>query len=240
MFNMASNSELIEEEVRSYIVDIEQRLARGNQDDVSYDYILFRLDWVINLLVRYTSDEQNTERNVFERVITLLREVKDILSRENSVSNAYRVDRIFTGVHGRPRFDIQREHLEFLVEQGFTSHAIANILGVSLRTIERRQHEFGIRLRSAYNQISNENLDGIIENILCDFPETGYKRMTGFLKTRGIIVQQNRIREAMRRVNPVGTMMRALRLHVTHRRSYEVPCPLALWHIDGNHKLIRY
>ena len=189
---------------------------------------------------RYTSDEQNTERNVFERVITLLREVKDILSRENSVSNAYRVDRIFTGVHGRPRFDIQREHLEFLVEQGFTSPAIANILGVSLRTIERRQHEFGIRLRSAYNQISNENLDGIIENILCDFPETGYKRMTGFLKTRGIIVQQNRIREAMRRVNPVGTMMRALRLHVTHRRSYEVPCPLALWHIDGNHKLIRY
>jgi hypothetical protein len=52
---------------------------------------------------RYTSDGQNTERNVFERVnyynITLLREVKDILSRENSVSTAYRVDRIFTGVH---------------------------------------------------------------------------------------------------------------------------------------------
>ena len=63
--------------------------------------------------------------------------------------------------------------------------------------------------------------------------------MTGFLKTRGIIVQQDRIREAMRRVNPEGTMMRALRLHVTHRRSYEVPCLLARWHIDGNHKLIR-
>jgi hypothetical protein len=48
MFNMASNSELIEE-VRNYIVDIEQHLARGNQDDVSYDYILFRLDWVIGM-----------------------------------------------------------------------------------------------------------------------------------------------------------------------------------------------
>ena len=34
-----------------------------------------------------------------ELIITLLREVKDILSRENSVSTAYRVDRIFTGVH---------------------------------------------------------------------------------------------------------------------------------------------
>ena len=237
MFKMTSN---IEEEVRSYIIDIQQRLERGIQDDVSYDYILFRLDWVINLLVRYTSDEQNTEINVFEIVIARLREVKDIISRENSVSTAYHVDRIFTGCHGRPRFDIQREHLEFFVEQGFTSPAIANILGVSLRTVERRLNEFSVRLRSSYSDISNEDLDGVIESILCNFPETGYKRMTGFLKTRGIIVQQDRIREAMRRVNPEGTMMRALRLHVTHRRSYEVPCPLALWHIDGNHKLIRY
>ena len=235
---MASNS--IEEEVRNYIVHIQQRLERGSQDDVSYDYILFRLDWVINLLVRLNSDEQNIERTVFQRVINLLRQVRDILSQENSISATYHVNKIFTGMHGRPTFDIQREHLGFLVEQGFTSRAIANILGVSLRTIERRQHEYGIRLRSVYNQISNEDLDGIIGNILCDFPETGYKRMTRFLKARGIILQQNRIREAMRRVNPEGTMMRALRLHVTHRRSYEVPCPLALWHIDGNHKLIRY
>ena len=107
MFKMTSN---IEEEVRSYIIDIQQRLERGIQDDVSYDYILFRLDWVINLLVRYTSDEQNTEINVFEIVIARLREVKDIIFRDNSVFTAYHVDRIFTGCHGRPRFDIQREH----------------------------------------------------------------------------------------------------------------------------------
>ena len=128
MFKITSNIE----EVRSYIIDIQQHLERGIQDDVSYDYILFRLDWVINLLVRYTSDEQNTEINVFEIVITRLREVKDIISRENLVSTAYHVDRIFTGCHGRPRFDIQREHLELFVEQGFTSPAIAHILGVSL------------------------------------------------------------------------------------------------------------
>jgi hypothetical protein len=45
MFNMASNSEIIEEEVRSYIVDIEQRLARGNQDDVSYDFVQIGLGY---------------------------------------------------------------------------------------------------------------------------------------------------------------------------------------------------
>ena len=64
--------------------------------------------------------------------------------------------------------------------------------------------------------------------------------MTGFLRLRGVVVQQSRIREAMRRVKPEGAMLRALRLHVTHRRSYQVSSPLALWHIDGNQKLIRY
>lgn len=34
--------------------------------------------------------------------------------------------------------------------------------------------------------------------------------------------------------------MRRLRLHVLRRRQYSVPGPNALWHIDGNHKLIRY
>lgn len=34
--------------------------------------------------------------------------------------------------------------------------------------------------------------------------------------------------------------MRRLRLHVLRRRQYSVPGPNSLWHIDGNHKLIRY
>ena len=63
--------------------------------------------------------------------------------------------------------------------------------------------------------------------------------MTGFLRSRGIVLQQNRIREAMRRINPEGTLLRALRLRVINRRKYQVASPLALWHIDGNHKLIR-
>ena len=58
---MASNSIEEEEEVRNYIVHIQQRLERGSQDDVSYDYILFILDWIINVLVRVTSDGQRKD-----------------------------------------------------------------------------------------------------------------------------------------------------------------------------------
>ena len=43
----------------------------------------------------------------------------------------------------------------------------------------------------------------------------------------------------MRRVNPEGVLLRALTINTTNRRKYGVYAPLALWHVDGNHKLIR-
>ena len=61
--------------------------------------------------------------------------------------------------------------------------------------------------------------------------------MQGHLLSRGIRIQQHRIRESQRRVDPSGSVMR--RLGLIHRRQYHVNGPRALWHIDGNHKLIR-
>ena len=116
---------------------------------------------------------------------------------------------------------------------------MTGILGVSQRTVERRLQEYNLRLSSNYSNLRDEELDTMIRGILTDFPDTGYKRMTGFLRARGVVLQQIRIREAMRRANPEGTLLRALTLNVIQRRSYQVASPLALWHIDGNHKLIR-
>ena len=69
---------------------------------------------------------------------------------------------------------------------------VASILCVSLRTVERRLQEFGLSCREVYSTMSDEDLDAVINSILNDFPETGYKRMTGFLRARGIVLQQNR------------------------------------------------
>ena len=105
--------------------------------------------------------------------------------------------------------------------------------------MERRLQEFGLSVRATYAHITEEDLDTTIDQILTTFPNTGYKRMSGYLRARGIRIQQRRIRESMRRVDPRGTLLRALEMSVIHRRVYSVPSPLALWHIDGNHKLIR-
>ena len=40
------------------------------------------------------------------------------------------------------------------------------------------------------------------------------------------------------RVDPAGSVMR--RLRALNRRKYHVPGPRSLWHMDSNHKLIRY
>ena len=95
-------------------------------------------------------------------------------------------------------------------------------------------------VRQRYSDFSDNDLDLIVERLMREFPNSGYKRMTGLLHNAGYRIQQNRIRESMRRVNPDGVLLRALELRAVRRRRYQVPGPLALWHIDGNHKLIRY
>ena len=58
----------------------------------------------------------------------------------------------------------------------------------------------------------------------------------GYLLARNIHVQRQRIRESIGRMRSAGF---GLSQAIT-RRIYSVPGPNHLWHIDGNHKLIKY
>ncbi|KAL3873000.1 hypothetical protein ACJMK2_036163 [Sinanodonta woodiana] len=60
----------------------------------------------------------------------------------------------------------------------------------------------------------------------------------GHVISQGIHIQRERTRRAVRSVDPVGQQLRQLRC--IERTVYSVPSPLALWHMDGNHKLIRW
>ena len=179
---------------------------------------------MIHVLIRYTCDENvltESDSGDLQRVIDLLSQVKDSLVIECSDScTVYRAKRVFSGTYGRPKFNIPQEQLRFLIEQGFTVLAIANILGVSSRSVERRLSENGLSCRSFYSTISDHDLDAIITSILTEFPKTGYKRMIGFLRARGVVVQQNSIHERMRTINPEGTLLCVLRIHAISRRSY--------------------
>ena len=144
---------------------------------------------------------------------------------------------IKTGFRGRPKFDIPIEQLVY--RNGFKVSDIASLLFVSEKTIHRRLQDNGLSVHSTYEKLTDDDLDVIVKNILQDFPNSGYKSMLGHLLSRGHYIQEMGVKESMRRCDPGGTVVRALQIRVTHRRSYNVTTSLSLWHMDGNHKLIR-
>ena len=141
------------------------------------------------------------------------------------------------GCIGRPKFSSPREQLEVLIENHFTVPQMASMLGVSVSTVRRRMSEFNLTIRSYYTQLTDHELDRVVLEIHRNIPTCGNRQLQGCLLARGLRVQQHRIREAHRRVDPEGSVMR--RLQAMHRRSYSVPAPRSLYHIDGHHKLIR-
>lgn len=50
--------------VLSYVVDMQRCFERGNQTADGLDYMVLRLDWVINILVRYSGTEGIDPRGI--------------------------------------------------------------------------------------------------------------------------------------------------------------------------------
>lgn len=115
---------------------------------------------------------------------------------------------------------------------------MSQLLGVSQRTVKYRLQEFGISLSAKYSGIPDEELDVQVESIIQHLPKAGMKTVQGYLRSRGICVQRYRLRSSLQRCDPNRQELR--RMTCIRRRRYSVPSPLALWHIDGNHKLIRW
>ena len=110
---------------------------------------------------------------------------------------------------------------------------VAREAGVSYRTILRRRHQYQLPVveirgpRSSFSEISHENLCDHVRQVLQLLPHAGETYVIGALRGRGIFVQRWRIREAIYNVDPVSRALR--RQRAVTRRSYNIPCPNALW-----------
>ncbi|XP_028409238.1 uncharacterized protein LOC114531821 [Dendronephthya gigantea] len=115
---------------------------------------------------------------------------------------------------------------------------IAKIIGISSKTLTRRRREFDMPIGAdAYTCIEDGELDEHVRGILRINPEAGLGLVEGGLRAKKLMIQQKRVRESIARVNPVISAVRRHNFKIV-RRKYSVPCPNALWHIDGDHKLI--
>uniref|UniRef100_A0A7M5X693 Integrase catalytic domain-containing protein n=2 Tax=Clytia hemisphaerica TaxID=252671 RepID=A0A7M5X693_9CNID len=166
--------------------------------------------------------------------------LKRLLNLEKKSQPDVKVVQKVTQAVGPPKYLIPFEMLEYYVQNGFKATEIAKMLHVSLSTIKRRLSENKLNKKDNFSKLTEEELDTVINEILVDHPNTGYKKMRGFLLARGLIIQERRVRDAIRRVDPEGVIVRSLQSRVILRRKYRVAGPLSLWHMDGNHKLISY
>ncbi|KAA0724141.1 hypothetical protein E1301_Tti020079 [Triplophysa tibetana] len=154
------------------------------------------------------------------------------------VSQAYSVP-LVRGLPGRPQYSITQEQLRFLVEYNFSTKQMAEILGVSKRTVKRRLRKFNISLRDRHTNLSDSDLDNIVRELVGGNDELGAEAVRARLAGQGIIIQRHRVRQSLIRTNPIGAAQRVTTRRL-HRRIYKGAGPNSLWHLDGNHKLIRW
>ena len=138
---------------------------------------------------------------------------------------------------GAPKFEIPKSVLENLLDEGFSINEISTLLSISESTVYRRMRTFGLS-KLAFSEISDDDLDRAVNHICQDFPRCGENMLKQILSGKGIKVQRVRLRDSIHRVDSEGVEGR--KRGRLHRRVYNVQCPNALWHVDTNHKLVRW
>ncbi|XP_052240257.1 uncharacterized protein LOC127850897 isoform X3 [Dreissena polymorpha] len=180
-----------------------------------------------------------TEHPRMEELANII--VRMIESIEQHKNSSFPSVRFFSAnqqrTRGRPVYVISREQLEFFIEAGFTRRQMADLLHVSDSSVKRRLRSFGLKLRQTYSVLSNNALDDLVREVTQGNPSLGQRMVQGLLQSRGHRVQRQRVADSLIRVDAAAVALRWC--HSIRRRVYKVAAPNSLWHIDGNHKLIR-
>ena len=136
---------------------------------------------------------------------------------------------VHTGLRGRPKLDVSENVILELCSLGFKWKDISDMLLVSRWTIRRTVIEYRIQDVTGFLQLSDEQLDGHVRYFMQQHGAlVGFSMTSGYLRSLGFRVQQDpsnvRLRWAV----------------VVSRRTYSVPGPNSLWHLDGHHSLVNW
>ena len=146
------------------------------------DYLIYLSEQLYMCL--NVSGEPGNVDDVAE-VITLLLSLQNESDNVNGNLDVCAVIR--NGRPGRPSYAVSEEQLH-LFHIGFSATHITSMVGVSVRTIRRRMDNIRLQVSDLYSTLSDNELDIIINEILIQFPNTGYRMMAGHLKRRGVQV----------------------------------------------------
>ena len=95
-----------------------------------------------------------------------------------------------------PKFIKPKEVLQNLIDDGCLISEISNILCVSERTIYRRMEEYNLSKQN-FTEISNDDLDLNLADLIREFANCGEVVLRELLKGRGIRIQRQLLRESL-------------------------------------------
>lgn len=180
----------------------------------------------------------SSQLEIPQAVYDALAEVHRLVSGQNDKETCITVS-LDRGNSGRPRVLICKEYVSELLHMGLCVKYIAKLVGVFRWTLQRRMNDWGFSVTDLYSNLTDDELDILVSAIHSSNPRAGYRMMLGLLRAQGHRVQWRRICASMHRVDTLGTVSRMSELRCVVRRTYSVPGPRSLMHIDTNHKLIR-
>jgi hypothetical protein len=136
---------------------------------------------------------------------------------------------------GRPKVEINEETFQRLRGEKRGYGDIAEDLGVSRKTLYswRAAQDFQVD-----NTISDDQLQQVTAKVVAENDSVGVRLLQAYIEGEGLRVTRQRVQECLLEVDPLGAEAR--RHTKLKRRVYSVPGPHWYWHVDGNHKLIRY
>ena len=187
---------------------------------------------------KFLNDVSDSFRKVHRELFQLYLRIQH---QKNEVIQLYMEDPERGGKKavGRPKYEIPKDILKELRGLGFAWSQIARMFGVSRWTLYRRIGDYDMQQMQRFTDISDEDVDAIVKDYTSRHGNTtGEPYISGYFKSIGIYIQRRRVRESINRIDPLHSALRWGAL--ISRRTYFVPWPNSLWHIDGHHSLIRW
>ena len=158
-----SPSDLFQSYVLKNIDELIKILSENASNQERLDYAAFRMEHFISIVLQ-GNFMGYVDHSVTDLLVSVWNYLEKYLEADHDVHN---IPRSNLGCVGRPPYIIQKGWLKQCLDSGFSLKDIANMLGVSDKTISRRVEEFHLRSECPrFTDISDEELYLIVKDII--------------------------------------------------------------------------
>lgn len=173
----------LQEQVREDI--LQRMLTKFNlicrNEAIDLDYLLDVAQQELALAIN-ASNHVNIPDNLIRGLQELINFLNISLNSEETSGNAASEFVSYTwGNVGRPPLEISRDDLKELLSAALPVETLAQLCGVSRRTMNRRLKEQSLSVRGCYSSISDNELDSVVRSIKIRTPHAGYRLVKGEL-----------------------------------------------------------